>query len=58
REIKWLFTTVPPGSEQLLEIVLQPLTTGETTVLSDNATFYRCRRPSGQTAQFSCLDLE
>lgn len=58
REIKWLFTTVSPGSEQHLEIVLQPLATGETTILSENATFYRCRTPSGQTAQFPCLDLE
>ncbi|NLZ63452.1 MAG: hypothetical protein GX902_06550 [Lentisphaerae bacterium] len=58
REIKWLFTTVPPGSEQHLEIVLQPLATGETTILSENATFYRYRTPSGQTAQFPCLDLE
>lgn len=58
REIKWLFANILPGTEQMLQIILRPVNNGDTAPLTENSTFYRCRLPSGKTAQFSCCNID
>lgn len=58
REIKWLFANILPGTEQKLQIILRLINQEEKNTLALNSTFYRCRLPSGETAQFSCQNVE